>query len=104
VSDLIPEELIELLESARTGKWHGRIELHLQEGEVQSITQVRTIRIRKKTTIAGVICPNPGCGKRMEPQDYSNLFVCVCGTKRTRNQLARPTGSGVRPVDFNPLR
>lgn len=86
MSDLIPEELIDILQAARDGKWHGRVELHIQEGEVQSITPVRTIRVRKKQGV-GPVCPAPGCGKKMEARDYGNVFVCPCGTKRTRSQF-----------------
>ena len=89
MSDLIPEELLEILQAARDGKWHGRVELHIQEGEVQSITPVRTIRVRKKSAV-GPICPAKGCGTKMIGQDYSNLWICPregCNTKRTRSQL-----------------
>ena len=87
MSDLIPEERLEILQAARDGKWGGRIELHLNDqGEIQNIVPSRVIRVKKKSPV-GLACPNPGCGKQMESRDYGNLYVCTCGTKRTRSQL-----------------
>lgn len=89
MSDLIPEELLEILQAARDGKWHGRVELHLRDGEVETVTPVRTIRVQKQSAV-GPICPARGCGAKMASQDYSNLWICPrpgCNTKRTRSQL-----------------
>lgn len=87
--DLIPPELVEILESARAGKWHGRIELHLHDGEVQTITPVRNIRVRRSPPVVGPKVHCPADGKPMESRDYGNLWVCACGAKRTKAQLAQ---------------
>ncbi len=89
----IPEEVSEALRSAADTHWLGKLEIHFNDGQAVEIHATRKVKIRRKGGPSTATQACPECRKPMEARDYGNLFVCACGVKRTRTQLAQ---QGVR--------
>ena len=84
----IPEDVAEALRCAATPGWHGKVEIHYNDGQPHEISATRRRKVKRPAaTPPAPRCPE--CERQMESRDYSNLFVCACGVKRTRAQLTQ---------------
>jgi len=82
----IPEDVSDAMKAAAESRMNGRVEVQYNDGEPLAVNAFQSRKIRKRSAI-GPVCPNPGCGKKMEARDYGNLYLCACGAKRTKSQL-----------------
>jgi len=84
----IPEDVSEALRCAATAGWHGKVEIHFNDGQAAEIHATRRVRVKRK--VGGLAAPKcPECQREMESRDYGNLWLCSCGAKRTRAQMAQ---------------
>lgn len=84
----IPEEVSEALRAAQDANWNGHVAIHFHDGQPAEIHATRRIRVKRKgAEPSAPKCPE--CQREMESRDYGNLWLCSCGTKRTRAQMAQ---------------
>lgn len=85
--DWIPEWVSDLMRDwCESGK-HGSIRLNYKAGVVSNANEERSVLPPATRAKGGIACPE--CQKPMREQDYGNLYLCACGTKRTRSQILR---------------
>ena len=78
------QEIRSWMEMKRTG-W---LKLNVRRGDIRHVEREELVfgpeTVRSTTTEP--VCPS--CGMVMEQHDYGNMWLCRCGTKRTKAQLA----------------
>lgn len=85
----IPAWVLEQIEKAAADQISGFVLLSFRDGVVQHVNREEVLRAPQPapaTNGGPVTCPV--CGRAMKATDYSNLWTCMCGAKRTRAQLA----------------
>jgi hypothetical protein len=81
----IPQDVSDALREASAPGWQGRVEIHYNDGQPHEISATKRRKVKRPGPASAPRCPD--CERPMEARDYGNMYVCACGTKRTRAQL-----------------
>lgn len=83
----IPQDVADALKEASAPGWQGRVEIHYNDGQPHEISATRRRKVKRPA--AAPSAPKcPECDRPMEARDYGNTYVCACGAKRTKAQMA----------------
>lgn len=85
----IPAWVLEAIEAWMAEGMSGDLRLIARGGVIKHIRREDLI-LPPPEAVPGVVPLDrhcPACGKQMEARDYGNLYLCQCGTKRTRAQM-----------------